>query len=132
MPSKQRTRFGGTINLIVTEIIRKGRNLDWYAEKLLEPIPKIRERVVYEVYLPRKAYWVSALERSHPAEIQRVIEVHEQMTFEQMGFPYLCPQDMKEISEDQTMQLIVESDDTPVSLYDIAFSSKVNSVIHCT
>jgi len=130
--ARRRPQFGAVISLMVNSLIGQHRELSLHAKKLLDPISKVREKVIYKVTIRKTIYWVVALEGTHPIDIQKAIEVFENQSFDKMQLSYLRPQNIETILLEDTMQLAIEQEGNLVMMYDLAFTYPINSVVHCS
>lgn len=125
----QRSEFGIGIKSLVTELIEETNLLSEEAEKLLEPIRE-RRKISYRILAGHKRYWISSLENAYPADLQRIIELHEDKSFDSLGLPYLLPEDIEVISNRESKATVFEIEDRLVSLESLLAASKINSMLH--
>ena len=84
------------VNSLARDIRKNSKKLGIVAEGLLGPVPVGKKFSVYKVETPMKTYLIEAREGAYPADIQRVIELRENKTFDELMIPYLKPEDIKE------------------------------------
>jgi hypothetical protein len=98
------------------------------ANKLMDKPKRESIRSLYKVKTEGNTYLVSAEGNAHPAIIQKLIEDYENLSFDQIKWRYLRPQDIFPISAGE---MIVTNKRVMESLYYILAGYPITGVIYC-
>lgn len=79
---------------IVSDVVRDDCLICKEAEKLLDEIQ--RRETTYEVRIAGCKYFITTDKGCYPADIQRAVELREGLTLDELNWPYLRPQDIKQ------------------------------------
>lgn len=87
--------IGREVNFMVSDLLTKQTSLCREAKKLLDPVPARKQKATYRANVQGKDYLVTSYKGAHPMDIQKIIEMREGKSFDELYLPYLLPQDIE-------------------------------------